>query len=224
MKKGTFIVVDGNDGSGKATQVAQMIQRLEAEGQQVRTIDFPQYESFFGKMIADGQSGEFGDWTKMNPKMTSVFYAADRQQADEHVRQWIDKGYIVIADRYVSANQIHQGGKISDSIERRDFMRWLSKLEYEVFEIARPDVVIYLDIDTEFTLENLQKKKPELYKENRQDQTETDRTYAENSRECGLWLAQQSNSWEVIKCSPDGSQRSIDDIHEEMYGVVGKYL
>lgn len=74
MEKGKLIVFDGNDGSGKQTQVKLLIERLEAEGLQVRTIDFPQYErNFFGKLIAHGQCQEYGDWTNLDPHLISVF-------------------------------------------------------------------------------------------------------------------------------------------------------
>ena len=52
MKKGKFIVIDGIDGSGKATQTKLLVAKLKENGYKVKTIDFPQYEeNFFGKMV-----------------------------------------------------------------------------------------------------------------------------------------------------------------------------
>lgn len=222
MKKGKLIVLDGNDGSGKQTQVKLLLERFEKENISVRTLDFPQYENnFFGKLIAHGQCGEYGDWINLDPHLISVFYAGDRFETAPKIRRWIEDGYMVILDRYVSANQIHQGQKIKDSLKRREFLSWLSKMEYSVFKIPKPDAVIYLDVPLERSLENLKKKKPELYKENRSDQTETDIQYLQNSLECARWLSSQDADWYKINCGTQDDQlRSIQDIHEEIYHVI----
>lgn len=219
MKKGKLIVFDGNDGSGKQTQVRVLIERLEKEGKQVRTIDFPQYDrNFFGKAIADGQCGNFGtDWTELDPRIVSVFYAADRFETSPRIKKWLEDGYVVILDRYVSANQIHQGQKIDDLMERRGFLSWLSRMEYSVFQIPKPDVVFYLNVPLERNLENLKKKNPEQYKEGREDRTETSLKYLTRSRECGLWLASQDNGWIKIDCAEGQAMRKVEDIHEEIY-------
>jgi len=110
--KGKFIVFDGNDGSGKQTQAKLLIERLEKEGHKIRIIDFPRYyDNFFGKFIGECLTGKYGDFIGIDPHIISVIYAADRFESSKEIKEWIDKGYIVLADRYVSANQIHQGGK-----------------------------------------------------------------------------------------------------------------
>lgn len=221
MQKGKLIVFDGNDGSGKQTQVRVLIERLEKEGLQVRTMDFPQYErNFFGKLIAHGQCNDYGDWTNLDPRLISVFYAADRFETSPRIRRWIDSGYVVILDRYVSANQIHQGQKIKDSLKRREFLSWLAQMEYSVFKVPKPDAVVYLDVPLERSLENLKKKKPELYKDGRVDQTENDIEYLKGSLECARWLASQDDDWHKIDCAVDGNLRSIEEIHEDVYKVI----
>lgn len=221
MKKGKLIVIDGSDGSGKATQTKALVQRLEQEGFRVRSLDFPQYEhNLFGKLIADGQCGDFGDWTGLNPRLVSVFYAADRFETAPKLRRWLEDGYVVILDRYVSANQIHQGQKIKDSIERREFLSWLSKMEYDVFQIPKPDMVFFLKVPVAISLENLQKKNQERYKEGRKDQTETDISYLGNSIECAEWLATQDNDWIQIDCTEGDVMKKVEDIHEEIYSKI----
>ncbi len=142
--KGKLIVVDGADGSGKATQAALLAKALRKRGLGVKMIDFPQYQNFFGALIGRYLAGEFGDFIKLDPYLVSVLYAADRFDSSRQIKNWLDKGYVVIADRYVSANQIHQGSKIEDPKKRKQFLDWLDEMEFQVFAIPRPDLVVYL--------------------------------------------------------------------------------
>jgi dTMP kinase len=224
--KGKLIVFDGNDGSGKQTQLAQMMKRLEGENLKVRTIDFPQYKNnFFGQSIADGQCGDFGaDWTELDPHLVSIFYAGDRFETKGQIESWLNDGYTVILDRYVSANQIHQGQKIEDEVKRREFLAWLEKMEYGIFKIPKPNMIIYFDVPLEVSLENLKTKLDDTYKNGREDRTETSTKYLTRSRECAQWLASQHNLWHVIDCAPEGDMRSIEDIHEDVYKVLSKEL
>lgn len=116
MKKGKLIVIDGTDGSGKATQVKLLVKRLKKSGRKVKAIDFPQYyDNFFGKTIGECLIGENGNWAKINPRIASVLYAADRWESSKKVKKWLKGGYFVIADRHASSNQIHQGGKVLET-------------------------------------------------------------------------------------------------------------
>ena len=103
MKKGRLIVIDGTDGSGKATQVKLLQTRLKKEGYRVKTLDFPQYqENFFGGFIGECLTGDHGNFVSLDPYIASVLYAADRFQSKEKILGWLKKGEIVILDRYVS--------------------------------------------------------------------------------------------------------------------------
>ena len=122
VKKGKLIVIDGTDGSGKATQTKLLIKRLEKEGRKVKVIDFPEYNSnFFGKFIGHCLSEQYYNFVKVHPKIASVLYAADRFESKEKIGEWLRAGYVVIADRYASANQIHQGGKIANTKKEKAF-------------------------------------------------------------------------------------------------------
>ena len=133
------------------------------EGCLVRTMDFPQYgNNFFGAFIGECITGEHGDFLTLDPRITSVLYAADRFESSEKIKKWLNDGDTVVLDRYVSANQIHQGGKIFDTRKRKEFLLWLDEMEYGVFHLPRPHMVIYLDvpIDTSIgLLRHAQQKK-----------------------------------------------------------------
>ena len=146
-KQGKLIVIDGTDGSGKSTQIALLVNHLKKEGQKVQVVDFPEYyNNFFGKFIGHCLTEQYYNFVRVHPKIASVLYAADRFESKDKIENWLKKGYIVIADRYVSANQIHQGGKIANIKKRKAFIKWLDEMEYGVFKIPRPNVVFYLNL------------------------------------------------------------------------------
>ena len=146
-QNGKLIVIDGSDGSGKATQTKLLMETLRKKGVKVKTLDFPQYENnFFGELIGECLTGACGDFVTLDPRITSVLYAADRFESSEKITKWLDDGNVVILDRYVSANQIHQGGKIFNSRKRKAFLEWLDRMEYDIFKLPRPNKVIYLDV------------------------------------------------------------------------------
>lgn len=215
--KGKLIVFDGPDGSGKATQTKLLVSRLRRDGVRVRTLDFPQYEkNFFGKFLKKCLHGKYGDFPKLDAHIASVLYAADRFESKKTIERWLHDGYTVILDRYVSANQIHQGGKIPNARKRGKFLSWLDTMEYEVFGIPRPDRVIYLSVPVEFSLSLLRSEKEA-------DVVESDRMYLENSTRTAEWLSKKQG-WVKISCVKKNVLRSIDDIHEEAFNVVKKVL
>ena len=125
-KRGKLIVVDGTDGSGKTTQISLLAKKLKKDGLKVKTIHFPHYENFFGGFIGHCLTEQYYNFVKVHPKIVSVLYAADRWESSKEIKKYLNKGYIVILDRYVSANQIHQGGKIANARKRASFIKWLN--------------------------------------------------------------------------------------------------
>jgi len=228
MKKGKLIVIDGNDGSGKATQVKELVKNLRKNKIKVKTIDFPRYQNnFFGKFIGECLVGENGDFVKMNPKIVSVLYAADRFESSAQIKKWLDAGFTVIADRYASSNQIHQGGKILDSKKRREFMDWLDKLEFGVFKIPRPDLIIYLDVPLEISmslLKNEKSQKKKVYQKGKKDLAENDKQYLERSRKNAIRMLKENNNWVTINCVKNKELRTIKEISEEINKLINDFL
>lgn len=223
MKKGTFIVIDGTDGSGKATQTELLVQRLKKEKRKVKKIDFPQYtNNFFGKFLRECLDGVHGDFLAVNPRIASTIYAADRFESSSQIKKWIGAGYTVIADRYVSANQIHQGGKIKDAKVRKEFLTWLDQMEFNVFKIPRPNVIVYLHVPVELSLDLI--KKRSLEKGTLPDQAESDAKHLVESQQSALKIIEKNNKWLKIDCALNGGMRSRDDIHEEIAKKVKRIL
>ncbi|MFA7315787.1 MAG: thymidylate kinase [Candidatus Paceibacterota bacterium] len=229
MKKGKLIVIDGTDGSGKATQVALLEKRLKKEGKKVKVVDFPEYyKNFFGGFIAHCLQEKYYNWTNIHPKIASIAYAADRWESSKEINVWLVKGYIVLANRYVSSNQIHQGGKIHDTKKRKEFLGWLDTMEYSVFNIPRPDVVFYLSLPISITQKLIKVREKtgakRAYLRRKTDLAEYDIKYLENSRKSAVKLIKELNNFIEIKCAPKKEILSREAIHEMVYKEVKKVL
>ncbi|MEK7572314.1 MAG: dTMP kinase [Patescibacteria group bacterium] len=227
--KGKLIVIDGTDGSGKTTQVAYLNRRLKKDGYKIKVVDFPMYyKNFFGKFIGRCLSEQYYNWLNIHPKIASVMYAADRWESSEEIRKWLKNGYIVIANRYVSANQIHQGGKIKSAKKRADFIKWLNQMEYEVFKIPKPDVTLYLNLPINIILQllkgrNSSKMKREYLKK-KKDVHESDVNFLINSRKSALKLIKEIPNFIKIECSEKGKILSREQVHEKVYAEVKKVI
>lgn len=224
-KNGLFIVLDGNDGSGKATQSKLLIERLTQEGQPCLHLDFPGYErNFFGGFLGECLAGHHGDFVSLHPKIASSIYALDRLESAREIRTALQDGMLVVADRFSSSNQIHQGGKIEDEQERIAFLEWLDRMEHDILLIPRPDAVVYLKVPLETSLRLLSEKraqKNEHLGSLGRDTVEEDRSYLARSHEAAGWLATRQEGWHLVSCAEeDGRMRTIDSIHEDIVALV----
>ena len=216
-----FFVIDGSDGSGKATQVALLKERLLQEGRKVETIDFPKYSSnTFGALIRECLDGKRGDFMQIDPRIASALYAADRFESSGQIREWLEGDTVVIADRYVSANMLHQGAKLTDETERADFFILFDEMEHGVFGIPRPDLIMYLEVPFAVRKGLLagdgSRKALDLAELDEAHQTATET--AAQSLVAGL------NNWQKIACTVEGVLRAREDIHEEIYRTVRQVL
>lgn len=229
MKKGKLIVIDGTDGSGKATQTELLVRQLKKDGKKVKVVDFPEYyTNFFGKFIGHCLSEQYYNFVKIHPKIASVLYAADRFESKEKINKWLQEGNIVIANRYASANQIHQGGKISNTKKREAFMSWLSEMEYDTFKIPRPDAVFYLSVSIPTVLRLIKERNKENNRsylgKKKKDVHEKDIKFLENSRKSALWLAKTQKGWIKIECEQNGKMDTRENIHAQIYQKVKNIL
>ena len=141
--KGKLIVIEGTDCSGKETQTKTLVKRLEKEDIACVRLCFPNYDSPTGKIVGGpylGKSYICDGWfsegaTNVDPKVSSLYYAADRKYNVVAIEELINKGINVILDRYVYSNLAHQGGKINDKDKRFEMYNWLDKLEFELLEL-----------------------------------------------------------------------------------------
>jgi dTMP kinase len=228
VKRGKLIVIDGTDASGKSTQAKLLIKHLKKDGRKVKFIHFPMYEdNFFGKFIAHCLSEQYYNWVNIHPKIASVIYAADRWESKEKIEGWLKDGYIVVMDRYISSNQIHQGGKISNVKKREAFIKWLGEMEYKVFKIPAPNAIIYLSLPIETVLKLIKERDyrgARAYLGSKKDVHEKDKNFLKNSIKSALWLTKTQKNWIKIECMKKSELRSFPDIHQEIYDKIKRII
>ncbi len=216
--KGKLIVIDGLDGSGKATQAKELATALRAQGVAVREVTFPQYESDSSALVRMYLAGQFGTSANdVNAYAASSFYAVDRYAS--YKTDWgkfYEEGGVVIADRYTTSNGVHQCSKLPRE-EWDGFLAWLFDYEFGLLGLPRPDKVIYLAVDPAIS-QNLMNKRYEG-DESKKDLHEKDLDYLARSRAAAEYCADVLG-WQTVACAKDGTMRSIADIHEEVMGIV----
>lgn len=217
---GKLYVIEGVDGSGKATQTELLYQALLAKGKPVRKVSFPDYDSPSSSLIKMYLNGEFGtDPQSVNAFATSVFFAVDRFASfRKDWQEFYENGGIIIADRYVTSNLVHQAGKISDVAEKERYIQWLSDLEYNIFGLPKPDCVIFLDMPPAYSLK-LRQQRNELKQGLTADIHEADQTYLQNAYENAIGIAKHQK-WHTISCVTDDKIRTIEDIHAEIVRTI----
>ena len=151
MGKGKLFVIDGTDGSGKQTQFDKLKEKLSNENVDYKIVSFPNYDSPSSSLVKMYLSGEFGKNAKdVNPYIASTFYAADRYATFKtKYKDYYDNGGIILADRYTTANMVHQAGKIDNEVERKKFLDWLWDFEFNLYELPIPTEVFFLNMPVE---------------------------------------------------------------------------
>lgn len=219
---GKLIVIEGTDGSGKSTQFRLLTDRLESEQVKFQKLVFPQYSEPSSALIRMYLGGEFGKSpSDVNAYAASAFYSVDRYASYRKVwGKWYEGGGLVVSDRYTTSNAVHQASKEPED-KREDFLNWLYDFEYDKLGLPRPDLVIYLDVPTDFTEKMLRHRESET--NTHADIHEQDMQYLATCRRMGR-AAAEHYGWTVIRCVRDGAMRSMEDIHEEIYRHVAACL
>lgn len=218
---GTLFAIEGVDGAGKQTQTDILYKRLQSEGKKVTKVSFPDYESEASYAVRKYLSGAFGKSADdVNAKAASSFFALDRYVS--YKLKWeklYKEGEIIIADRYVTSNMIHQASKIDDKAEKDEFLEWLDEFEYKIYGLPIPNKVIFLDVEPEVAKVITDGRKNKATGGDVQDIHEADREYIRKSYDNAKYVAEKFG-WHTVKCAPDGKMRSIEDIADEIYGVL----
>lgn len=218
-----LIVIEGVDCSGKETQTARLYERFVGEGRQVKRISFPNYESESSAPVKMYLRGEFGKSAyDVNPYAAGVLFAVDRY-AYYKTKWQKDMNSIVIADRYVTSNMVHQASKLDDKNEKAEYIKWLCDLEYGKLELPVPDIVIFLDMPPGEAAILSAQRKNKIDGKDEKDIHERDAEYLKKSYDNALFVA-ELRGWKRIRCVEDGRLKTIDEIHEEIYESIRKEI
>ncbi len=218
---GKLFVIDGTDGSGKQTQFELLKNHLKQDGINYKTVSFPNYDSPSSSLVKMYLSGEFGENAKeISPYIASTFYAVDRYATYiKDLKQYYENDGIILADRYTTANMVHQAGKISDKKERDKFLKWLFDLEFNIFGLPVPTKVFFLNMPPEKVRELITNRENKFTHNSKKDIHERDQKHLEDSYNAACSLVKEYN-WNEIKCVKENTIRTREDIHEEIYKAV----
>ena len=223
---GKLIIFEGLDGSGKGTQTQLTAEALKAEGQDLRQITFPNYQSPSSSLVKMYLGGEFGQRPDdVNAYAASSFYAVDRYAS--YKTDWgcfYREGGLILSDRYTTSNAVHQCSKLPP-MHWDGFLNWLFDFEYKKIGIPAPDCVVYLAVDPEVS----QKLMTERYHgdESKKDIQEKDREYMARSRAAAEYCA-RTLGWQRIECTTieNGAKtmRTVQDINAEVLAQIRPLL
>jgi dTMP kinase len=224
--KNKLFVIEGGDGSGKATQIALLNEKLKSHGHSVSIFDFPQYEgSTFGKLCGEALKGDHGDFRNMSPYLASLPYSLDRFSAKEKILEAAKKG-IVLFNRYTSSNTAFQAAKLSGKA-REKFISFLEGTEYDFLGLPRPTRVIYLYVPIQTATELVGKKDVRNHlgkKQGIKDQHERDLDFQKVVAKTYISFTKSRPDWIMINCAPKGKLLSKEDVHLLVLEEVNKVL
>jgi len=220
MEKGKLIVIEGTDCSGKETQSKLLIKNLKAQGKDCIMFGFPNYDSPTGKIVGGPYLGKpeisecfFKEGAvAVDPKIACLYYSADFKYHIDEINSYLEKGYYVILDRYVTSSLGHQGSKIINKDERFEMFQWIDKLNYWLMGLPKPDITVFLHVPFEFASE-LKKNRVAI------DEHEKDENHLRNAEQTYLELVELYN-WKYVNCVQDNTLRAIEDINSEIMNII----
>lgn len=219
--RGKLIVIEGTDCSGKETQSNLLIEKLKQENIRIEKFGFPNYNSPTGKIVGGpylGKSYICEGWFEegapnVDPKVSALYYAADRLYNIDKINFLLDNGVNVILDRYVYSNMAHQGGKIEDEKERNEMYEWLENLEFKLLNLPRPEIGLFLHMPFECSLE-LKKNREEAL-----DQNERDEKHLRNAENAFIEVAKKYDFF-TVECNEGSRIKTIEEINKTLYDYV----
>jgi dTMP kinase len=200
-----FVVIEGIDGSGKSTQIGLLRKHLDFKKISYRYLHFPRTDSpVFGELISMFLRGDLGELRTVNPYLIALIYAGDRHDAKDIINGWLNKGHLVVVDRYVSSNIAFQCAKIGKQEGQAKLKNWILNLEYEYYKIPRPDVELFLDVPFSFTEKKLKvarKGEDRRYLNGQTDIHEQNLEFQKDVRKIYLELTEEIPGFSRIDCS-----------------------
>ena len=137
--RGVFVCLEGGEGAGKSTQAQLLRERLETDGRVVLLTHEPGDTPVGAKVrriVLDPATGELADRTE------ALLYAADKaEHIHAVVRPALERGEVVVTDRYVDSTLAYQGaGRSLDGAELEWVARWAT-------DDLRPHLTVLLDLE-----------------------------------------------------------------------------
>lgn len=222
---GTFIVIEGSDGSGKGTQFARLEKHLKELGYDVATFDFPRYDQPSSHFVKEYLNGAYGKADEVDPYTASLFFAIDRYEAGPAIKEAMEQGKIVLANRYTGSNMAHQGTKFEHPEERRGYFIWLDNLEFQMLGVPRPTKSFVLRVPAETAQQMVDNKDARDYTDKKRDIHEADLSHLQRSVEVYDDLCQLfPKDFERLDCVRNNELLDIETVHKMIWEKVEPML
>lgn len=217
---GTFIAIEGIDGSGKRTQVELLEKVLSSRGFSTYSTAFPDYESWFGKMVGQFLNGKLGSLESVDPHFTAMLYAGDRFEAKPKLEAALSEGRIVLADRYIGSNLAHQVARAPVE-QRSKFLSWIEHLEYTIYGLPHENLILYLRVPPVHAQNLIARKSARSYTDAKKDLQEASLRHLEDAAEMYDTLSRRA-PWATIQCfdTERNAMRLPEKIAEEVLAAV----
>jgi dTMP kinase len=217
-----LIDLEGIDGSGKGTQARRLCERFMQAGVSATVVSFPRYEeTLFGSAVGEFLNGRFGSLNQVHPFLVSLLFAGDRFESKEFLLQAIASHSVVVFDRYVPSNVAHQASKV-DGPARTELQRRILEIEFEIFGLPRPDLVLLLDLPVSVARQLIAQKAARKYTAAKADIQEADAGYLERVRQVYHELARGQSAWQTIACCDGDRLRPVDEIAEIVWQIASR--
>jgi dTMP kinase len=225
-REGLFIVLEGTDGSGKTTQLKKLLKRLKEKKIKYQVFDFPQYKKPSSYFVKQYLLGKYGNLKEVSPYQASLFYSLDRFEASFKIRKALKEGKVVLANRYFASNLGHQGAKIKNQKERKEFFKWIYNLEFKILNLPKPDLNIFLHVPAEIGYQLiLKKKKRDYLKNKKRDIHEKDLNYLKKTEKTYLEAIKFfPKDFKVIECISKKELLGVKEISEKIWQIIVKYF
>ena len=216
---GKLIAIDGLDGSGKGTMTERLYKHLLENKVDVRKISFPMYEnksSYGVKMYLGGELG--GDPDDTSGYAASALFAMDRYLSFR--TDWgafvAQEGTVTIADRYTSANAVHQLSKLPRE-QWDEFLSWLYDYEHVKLGLPVADLTVYLEMPPAISKELIRRRSEQTGR--KIDIHEKNAEYMDRCYEAALYAAEKLG-WRVIPCFEGDEPRDLDLIFADLLALL----
>ena len=160
----------------------------------------------------------------VDPKISSLYYMADRGYNTPYVNEILETGTNIILDRYVYSNMAHQGGKLDTETLRREMYEWLYKMEFEMMNLPESDIKLFLHMPTDYAMLLRAGRKEAA------DEHESDPNHLYSAEKAYIEVANLYD-FDTIECIKYKEEQATfeniktpDQIGEEVYDIVRKIL
>jgi dTMP kinase len=197
--KGLLIVFEGLTASGKKTHIKNLAEKIKALGKEVTVLSFPDYENPIAKLT---KRSDLDAYTQ------SLLFAADRQLNQQRIKALLEKGNIILCDRYCYSNYAYQSALGVD-------LNWLMEIEKNVI---KPDLAFLIDVPIEVSIKRVQQASIEDFtKREILARLQKQREILEKVREKFLEIAKtnKETEWHII----DGT-KDINETVSEIWEIV----